>query len=870
MSKTAFRLLSFFALSFVLLARAEAEVDYQRLVDADALTPVRPVGVNGQDFWNRRATHYLYPPSLKFPAAKSDADALVTVSGAKGYRTTFAESSPTVSLVRVWKDLPVGAVTVVSRGVTNSFWRQAPYRYGAYPKPPRSYAEALSFGYRFLVGLPNPKSFLETGKPSPTYRYNSYPSKMHSALIMGMLTYARRVPSEREKALKIARAAADYLISISQPKGAPFEYFSPTYQGENYSAKGNKGLNMLIYPARAATAYVALYRETKEKKYLEAAERTAATYARLQGEDGTWPLKVRESDGQPVNANRLLPYAVVALFKDLAALTGRTEYDERAERALAYIMKGPVTDWNWEGQFEDVGPAREKYKNLSKHPACDLAIILLKNFPNDPQRVALARELVRWSEDQFVCWEEPCPEGAAHKWSVAPGVFEQYSYRVPVDASAAKMVTAYLALYRVTGNPLDLAKARTLGDSIVRSQNEKLGMLPTIWLKGSGDFWLNCMISDLEALERLAELDPPQAPDFLANRVVVSDTNRFTCGSGPAATLSPDGRRLYVPYLTSPTGFGECHDAAAVADVPLDNPGAAKSSVACLAGDVFCGERVKTVLVLGAFPWKGNIRLYLDINFNRFGYRDWDPQTQKVVGEGLFKCRAGKDAAVEDLSPAAIAKYLKSLGLKGANPFKEAGDRCIFQSKPQWRDGALYGFVTSSCSHPILFSCRDGETFEFLGAVPTVGQYECQLAILDGTFYAVLRGATGDNFWISSDEGRTWRGCGRLPDGLQRQRMMVWKDQVLIGYSAMGEEPNRIRRGRNNMHLILGRGPDLTKYREVLHAVDPLGIVYFDLVGVGDELHVLWSNSERFPDKVKWGAVQGKDQVLYSKIGKID
>ena len=32
------------------------------------------------------------------------------------------------------------------------------------------------------------------------------------------------------------------------------------------------------------------------------------------------------------------------------------------------------------------------------------------------------------------------------------------------------------------------------------------------------------------------------------------------------------------------------------------------------------------------------------------------------------------------------------------------------------------------------------------------------------------------------------------------------------------------------------------------------------------DLHVLWSNSERFPTRVKWGAVQGKDQILFCKL----
>jgi len=375
-------------------------------------------------------------------------------------------------------------------------------------------------------------------------------------------------------------------------------------------------------------------------------------------------------------------------------------------------------------------------------------------------------------------------------------------------------------------------------------------------------FFLTGAAFSLHAVPRADE--PPSLPSELQG-IVVSDTNRFTCGSGTVACLSPDKSRLLVPYLASTNGFGECHDLTAVADVPLNCPAKARSFVVCQAGENFRGKAVKSVVSYSSFVWKGWMRIFLDVNFDTFGYRDWDPETQTVVGEGLFSCRTGASAA-EPLTPAALSRYLKGLGLVGFDPCKERGDRCIWQNKPQVHGGAFYGFVTSSCSQPVLFRCADGETFEFVGAIPTIAAYECQLAILDGRFYAVMRGASGDNFWTSEDGGKTWQASGRLPDGLQRPQLLVWRRQVLIGYSAPDEKPCAVRNGRNNLHLLWGRGRDLSAYRELLHAVDPIGIVYPDLVDVEGDLHLLWSNSARFPKCVKWGAVQGKDQVLYAPL----
>ena len=58
---------------------------------------------------------------------------------------------------------------------------------------------------------------------------------------------------------------------------------------------------------------------------------------------------------------------------------------------------------------------------------------------------------------------------------------------------------AFLRLYKATGNPVHLAKACTLADSITRIQNPRTGMIPTQWYRKSaiedgGDFWMNCCI----------------------------------------------------------------------------------------------------------------------------------------------------------------------------------------------------------------------------------------------------------------------------------------------------------------------------------------------------------------------------------------
>ena len=153
---------------------------------------------------------------------------------------------------------------------------------------------------------------------------------------------------------------------------------------------------------------------------------------------------------------------------------------------------------------------------------------LLKERGGDPAVRARAREILRWSEDQFVFWEPPCgpdevlqhPREGTFKpgrWHY-PCVTEQYSCYVAIDASAAKLIAAYLAMYRAERNPLDLAKARALADSVTRVQKPS-GRVPTFWaapdhwISDVRYDWLNCMAATAAAL-----LDTAKAVDEAAGR----------------------------------------------------------------------------------------------------------------------------------------------------------------------------------------------------------------------------------------------------------------------------------------------------------------------------------------------------------------
>ena len=525
---------------------------------------------DGKPFWNGSgyARRFMYPPAFEFGE----------VSGAKAYRFevyddtfhmwTFTADRPTAAIPpEVWQKIPENVMAAVFcfgldangkdcgrslvRGVNvngdrftpvRGFFKTASFKPGTYPKAKRSYAEASRMAFDYVFNLPYVRHFRETGKPDGVYWGECYPSKIDSSLINAMITYAEICPERAKDALLTARRLADYLLSISEPEGAPLAHLPPTYWGEREAAKQYKGQTMLLYPAAVARTYADLFAATKDTKYLAAAERIAEWFLRNQGEDGSWYLKLWLKDGSPVAPNRCLPFEQMGMFDRLFALTKKPQYAAASERAFKMIDDGPLQDWNWEGQFEDCEP-RHKYFNLTKHNACAAAIFLSRHWPTDAHRRGQVRDILRWAEDQFIVWERPChadgignnatrPADLAPEklrkdndylhWHV-PAVLEQYGFAVPIDASSAKLINTYLAAYAADPNPLYLEKARTLGDSMTNIQHDN-GCIPTHWVnveadpKGyrgyekPGDEWVNCLIASARALANLAAASRAEGP----------------------------------------------------------------------------------------------------------------------------------------------------------------------------------------------------------------------------------------------------------------------------------------------------------------------------------------------------------------------
>ena len=515
-------------------------------VGDEAMVEVRPGNpTTGAPFWNVNSASFMYPPAFDFAQLPGKLDHWgpdwqtvkyrFTLFCADGRARTFDAAEPWASLKPVWADVPTGPVTLTCEGINpkgvttglsgmRSFWRTAPFRAdAARPAAKRSYGEALRRAIDYVFRAPELSAFA-AGQPVPPKQQalNGYPSKTFSAAIQAMVRAAESMPERREKALQIARLSGEWLLKNSQPADAPLAFWPETYASDTNQAcwcPDLRGRIMLLYPASVGRAYLKLAAATGERRWIDAAERIAETYVKVRRKDGTWALVMEIATGRELCPNTLVPDGLMAFFEELHRATGAARWRTLADECFAWVEAGPLKDWNWEGQFEDTKP-RPPYGNLCHGNAMTIMRHILRRYPGDPAKLALARELIRYAEDQFVHWERPClPDGrslrfagtrywrgTAPTWHV-PAVVEQYDCYVPVDGSVSGLILSFLAIGEASGNPADFAKARALGDQMVNMQLED-GHIPTFWRGDDRGLWLNCHIFDTEALQALSKTGP--------------------------------------------------------------------------------------------------------------------------------------------------------------------------------------------------------------------------------------------------------------------------------------------------------------------------------------------------------------------------
>ena len=357
---------------------------------------------------------------------------------------------------------------------------------------------------------------------------------------------------------------------------------------------------------------------------------------------------------------------------------------------------------------------------------------------------------------------------------------------------------------------------------------------------------------------------------IIDHRVCVSDTANLTSSSAPISCFDPEHGMLFTPYHAGRNSYGEQFSTMMLMKMPIMQPHRAENFVLMDSGDVIDGVTYTNPVDASSIFWQGKVRIFFLANASDYYYLDFDPKTNTMSNLKPVMCTFADAQAPLHLTKAAVGAYLEKSGMQGFNLDFDPRENIINVAKPCFFDGAYYGCITSGCSQPIIWKCTDGTTFEFQGIIPKIASYECQIAICEGDMYALLRAAKDCNYYVSHDLGKTFcETPASVPLEETRPQLLEYNGHVLMAYSAFDIKPTLLKRYRNNVRLLLGRGDDVSKYKEIFTVVDKYGIVYYDIINYKGELFMIWSNSELYPDKIHGDCVRGKDALYYARLGDL-
>jgi len=137
---------------------------------------------------------------------------------------------------------------------------------------------------------------------------------------------------------------------------------------------------------------------------------------------------------------------------------------------------------------------------------------LFRTAKGDAAKIALAGEILKFAEDQFVIWDHP-PDLKTRNEKLKPENWftpcsvEQYAMFEPISGSSAFMIVAYVRGYEATGKKVYLDKADALANALTRAQAHHHGRYPTRMIKEDLSYWINSTINTARAMQMLADAE---------------------------------------------------------------------------------------------------------------------------------------------------------------------------------------------------------------------------------------------------------------------------------------------------------------------------------------------------------------------------
>ncbi len=293
-------------------------------------------------------------------------------------------------------------------------------------------------------------------------RQLAFPARQHAYFIFTFLRY-HTYSGQREWLLR-ARDLADWNLAHSTASDAfypnlPYSTFSngkPGGSADKDSIEPDKD-------AFLASAYIALYEATEEKKYLAGAKAIADTLVRRQNKDGSWSFRVVAEDGKVRQEFGGAPVFFVQFFEDILRHENEPSYRQAHDGALKLMLERNVEKNLWGTYHEDVAVKPQDY--LSAEPMSFTADYLFRHAKAHPQYVEMGRRVLGRMEERLVHTE-------GHPAAPAPAVSEQAGFEHMMPGHTARYCLALADLYKATGDEQVKKKAMSGINALTYMQSE--------------------------------------------------------------------------------------------------------------------------------------------------------------------------------------------------------------------------------------------------------------------------------------------------------------------------------------------------------------------------------------------------------------
>lgn len=268
-------------------------------------------------------------------------------------------------------------------------------------------AETMVRAVKFLFsdkGIENNCIRDEKGNKVPPYIYHaviddddhfsyriSYPAYHHAYLIEAFLDYYNY--SGDPEALRRPKQLADWTIEHSTPADCKW----PNLAWATFSEGKPGGLEDkdALQPDKIGymgLSYTRLYEVTGDKKYFEAAKKSADTLVKNQGYDGSWPFRVNPYTGEVRQQYSSAIYLNVAFLEKMHDLTGDLKYKQSQIVAWMWMLRNPVRTNNWSGLYEDIPVGSDSQVHYSPLQVIRL-LLRYHNTVNESSYTDKARKL---------------------------------------------------------------------------------------------------------------------------------------------------------------------------------------------------------------------------------------------------------------------------------------------------------------------------------------------------------------------------------------------------------------------------------------------------------------------------------------------